>query len=46
VYENGKVRLVEIIPGIGGGGMRERVNSTMVCCNNFGKYHNVFLAHQ
>jgi hypothetical protein len=44
MHENGKMRPVETIPGIGGEGikrMMEGVNSTMVNCKNFGKCHNV-----
>jgi hypothetical protein len=36
MYENGKMRCVETIPGIGGG-----VNSNMIHCRNFCKCHNV-----
>jgi hypothetical protein len=49
MYENGKMRPVETIPGIGGRGIKEnggRVNSTMICCKNFAKYHNVPLVQQ
>jgi hypothetical protein len=43
INENGKMRSVETIPGMGGRikGMMERVNSNMIYCNNFGKCHNV-----
>jgi hypothetical protein len=44
MYKNGKMKVVETIPGMGGGGLRrmmEEVNSTMIYCKNFGKYHNV-----
>jgi hypothetical protein len=36
MYENGKMRLVEIVPGMGG----EGVNSAMIYCKNVGKCHN------
>jgi hypothetical protein len=44
MYENGKMRPVETIPGKGGGEQRrmmEGVNSTMIYCKNFCKCHNV-----
>jgi hypothetical protein len=45
VYVNGKIRLVETIPGMGGEGIKknegERVNSTSIYCKNFCKCHNV-----
>jgi hypothetical protein len=42
MYENGKMRPVETIPGIGGGIKRvEGVNSTMIYCKEFCKCHSV-----
>jgi hypothetical protein len=47
MYENGKMRPVETIPGMDGGRIKEAdggVNSTMISlihCKNFCKYHNV-----
>jgi hypothetical protein len=43
MYEHGKMRPVESIPGVGGGyrRMMEGVNSTMIFCKNFGKCYNV-----
>jgi hypothetical protein len=44
IYKNGKMRLVETIPGTGGGGIKENdieVNSTMIYFKNFCKCHNV-----
>jgi hypothetical protein len=45
MYENGKMRPVETIPGMGGGGIKENdggVNSTMMYYyKNFGECHNV-----
>jgi hypothetical protein len=46
MYENGKMRPVETIPGrgIGGEGIKENdggVNSTVKYCKNFCKCHNV-----
>jgi hypothetical protein len=47
MYENGKIRHVETIPGMGGGGIRrmmEGVNSTMIYliyCKNFCKSQNI-----
>jgi hypothetical protein len=41
---NGKMRLVETIPGMEGGRAKrvmEGVNSTMIYCKNFCKGHNV-----
>jgi hypothetical protein len=43
MYENGKMRPAETIPGMGVGGKRremEGVNSGMIYCNNFCKCHN------
>jgi hypothetical protein len=42
--ESGKMRLVETVPGMGGGRIKENdggVNSTVIHCKNFGKCHNV-----
>jgi hypothetical protein len=47
MYENGKMRPVETIPGIERGGikrMMEGMNSTMIYCKNFCKCHNVPIA--
>jgi hypothetical protein len=44
VYENGKMRPVETIPGIGGRRIKENdggISSTMVYYKNFCKCHNV-----
>jgi hypothetical protein len=44
MYENGKMRPVETIPGMGEEGKREwwrGVNSIMIYCKNFCKCHNV-----
>jgi hypothetical protein len=47
MYLNGKMIPIEMIPGIGGGGIKESgrgVNSSMICliyCKNFCKFHNV-----
>jgi hypothetical protein len=44
MYENGKIRPVETIPEMRGGGIKENdrgVNSTMIYCQNFCKCHNV-----
>jgi hypothetical protein len=44
MYENGEMRPVETIPGVGGGRIKENgggVNSTLIHCKNFGKCHNV-----
>jgi hypothetical protein len=44
MYENGNMRPVETVPGMGEGGKRrmmEKVNSTMIYCKNFYKCHNV-----
>jgi hypothetical protein len=43
--ENGKMRLVETIPGMEDRGQRrmmEGVDSTMIYCKNFGKCHNLY----
>jgi hypothetical protein len=43
-YENGKLRPVETIPGMGEGVLRrmiEGVNSTIIYCKNVCKCHNV-----
>jgi hypothetical protein len=37
MYENGKTRPVETIPGMGGGGIKKNdggVNSTLIYCKN------------
>jgi hypothetical protein len=42
LYENGKIRPAETVPGMEGGvRMMEGVNSTMTYCKDFGKCHNV-----
>jgi hypothetical protein len=41
IYENGKMRPVETIPGMGGGRMMEGVKSTIIYYKNFYKCHNV-----
>jgi hypothetical protein len=44
MYENGKIRPVETIPGMGEGEIKEndrRENSTMIYYKNFCKCHNV-----
>jgi hypothetical protein len=44
IHENGKMRPVETIPGMGGGGIKEKmegVNSTKIYCKNLCKCHNV-----
>jgi hypothetical protein len=44
MYENGKMRPVETIPGMGGEEIKENgggVNSGMIYCKNFYKCHNV-----
>jgi hypothetical protein len=44
MYENGKVRPIETIPGKGERGtkrMMEGVNLTKIYCKNFYKCHNV-----
>jgi hypothetical protein len=43
MYEDGKMRCVETIPGMGGEGIKENdggVNLTMIYRKNFGKCHN------
>jgi hypothetical protein len=40
VYENGKMRPVETIPGMGKGWIKG-MNSAMIQWKYFGKYHNV-----
>jgi hypothetical protein len=47
MYVNGKMRPVETIPGMGEGPrMTEAGNSTVICCKNFCKCHNVSLIQQ
>jgi hypothetical protein len=49
MYENGKMRPVETIPGVGGGRIKENgggVNSTMMCCEHFCKCHSASPAQQ
>jgi hypothetical protein len=49
MYENRKVRPVQTIPGIGGGGIKKKdggVNSTVIYCKYFGKCHNVIPTEQ
>jgi hypothetical protein len=44
MYADGKMRPVEIIPGMGRGGLKrmmEEVNSSIIYCKNFCKCHNV-----
>jgi hypothetical protein len=44
MYENGKIRPAETIPGMGREGIKDsngQVNSTMIYCKNFCKCHNV-----
>jgi hypothetical protein len=44
IYVNGKMRPVETIPGMERGRIKENdagVNSVMIYCKNFCKYHNV-----
>jgi hypothetical protein len=44
VYENGKMRPVETIPGVGGGGIKENDGGSEFNydhCKNLCKYHNV-----
>jgi hypothetical protein len=49
MYENGKMRPVETIPGMGEGRIKEmieEVNSTMTYCKYFCKCHTVLLVQQ
>jgi hypothetical protein len=49
MYVNGKMRLVETIPGMGRRGINKDdvgSNSTMIYCKNFCKCHNVPSAQQ
>jgi hypothetical protein len=48
MYENGKMRPVETIPGMGGEGLKENggLNSTKIHCKNFCKCHHVFPVQQ
>jgi hypothetical protein len=44
MYENGKMRPVETIPGMDRGGIKENdqgMSSTTICCTNFCKCQNV-----
>jgi hypothetical protein len=44
MYENGKMRPVETITGMGGGEIKENVrgvNSTMIYCKKFRKCRNI-----
>jgi hypothetical protein len=44
MYENGRMRHVEVVPGMRWGGIKENdggVSSTMIYFKNFCKYHNV-----
>jgi hypothetical protein len=44
MYENGKMRPVETIPGMGGERIKENdggLNSTMIYCKDLCKCHNV-----
>jgi hypothetical protein len=47
MYESGKMRPNETVPGMGAGerGMMVGVNSTMIYCKNFGKCHDVPLVN-
>jgi hypothetical protein len=48
-YKNGKMRLVETISRLGGESIKnndEGMNSTMIYCRRFCKYHNVPLVQQ
>jgi hypothetical protein len=43
MYENGKMKPVGIVPGMGEGRIKKNdggVNLTMIHCKNFGKCHN------
>jgi hypothetical protein len=49
LYENGKMRPVETIPGMGGREIKKNdagANSTTIYCKNFCKCHNVPLLQQ
>jgi hypothetical protein len=47
VHKNGKMRLVETIPGMEGSGrMIEGVNSTKIYCKNLYKCHDVLPVQQ
>jgi hypothetical protein len=47
MYENGKMRPVETIPGMGGGWrMMKGVSSIMIYCKNFCKCYNIPPAKQ
>jgi hypothetical protein len=46
MYQNGKMRAVETIPGMGERRMMEGMNSTMIYCKNFGKCHSIPPAQQ
>jgi hypothetical protein len=49
MYENGKLRPVEIIPGMGRREkkrMMEKMNSTMIHCKNLCNCHNVLPVQQ
>jgi hypothetical protein len=44
MYENGKMRHVETVPGMGRGEIKENNGGgelTMIYCKNFGKCYNV-----
>jgi hypothetical protein len=44
MYENGKMRPVETVPEMGGGGIKDHdggVNSNVIYCKNFCKCHSV-----
>jgi hypothetical protein len=45
MYENGKMRPIETIPGMVGGEIEknDRVNSTMMYCKKFYKCYNIAL---
>jgi hypothetical protein len=49
IYENGKMRPIETVPGMGGKGVKENdggVNSTMIYFKHFCKCHHVPLVQQ
>jgi hypothetical protein len=48
MYENGKMRPVETVPGMGRGIKEDDggVNSTMMYCKNLYKCHKILLVHQ